>query len=98
MAVIGLGYVGLPLALEFGKIREVVGFDINSERVNQLKEGRDVTNECTALQLRGSEKLSFSSEIRQFVVLKFLLLLVPTPIDTANRPDLSLYFGLQNCG
>ena len=88
IAVIGLGYVGLPLALEFGKIREVVGFDINSERVNQLKEGRDVTNECTALQLRGSEKLSFSSEIEAIRSAEIFIVTVPTPIDTANRPDL----------
>ena len=63
MAVVGLGYVGLPLAVEFGKQREVVGFDINADRILELQSGHDSTLEVTADQLKAARRLSFSSQL-----------------------------------
>jgi UDP-N-acetyl-D-glucosamine/UDP-N-acetyl-D-galactosamine dehydrogenase len=61
LSVIGLGYVGLPLAVEFGKIRSVIGFDINLKRIAQLKEGRDLTLETESKELQAATHLSFST-------------------------------------
>ena len=88
IAIIGLGYVGLPLAVEFGKTRTVVGFDINRLRVQQLKEGNDVTNECSREQLSGAKYLHYSNEINDISDATIYIVTVPTPIDQANRPDL----------
>ena len=88
IAIIGLGYVGLPLAVEFAKTRTVVGFDINRLRVQQLKEGNDVTNECSREQLSGAKYLHYSSEINDISDATIYIVTVPTPIDQANRPDL----------
>ena len=88
IAIIGLGYVGLPLAVEFAKIRKVVGFDINITRVQQLKSGLDVTNECSANQLQSAQMLEFTSSIDDIRDAKIYIVTVPTPIDSVNRPDL----------
>ena len=88
IAVVGLGYVGLPLAVEFGKTRHVVGFDINETRVEQLKSGQDVTHECDADQLKAAENLSYSSSLGDIQDAKIYIVTVPTPIDNVNRPDL----------
>ena len=88
IAIIGLGYVGLPLAVEFAKTRTVVGFDINRLRVQQLKEGNDVTNECSREQLSGAKYLHYSNEINDISDATIYIVTVPTPIDQANRPDL----------
>lgn len=88
IAVIGLGYVGLPLAVEFGKIREVVGFDIDKIRVEQLKSGLDVTNECSFHQLKAAIKLDYSSSLDDICDARIYIVTVPTPIDIVNRPDL----------
>ena len=63
IAVIGLGYVGLPLAAEFGKSREVIGFDINTTRIQQLRTGYDVTQECSVEQLKSAKQLQFSDKL-----------------------------------
>ena len=88
IAVIGLGYVGLPLALEFGKQRAVIGFDINSNRVGQLQVGNDVTNECSREQLNSANHLGFSCAIDDIKEAQIYIVTVPTPIDSVNRPDL----------
>jgi UDP-N-acetyl-D-glucosamine/UDP-N-acetyl-D-galactosamine dehydrogenase len=88
ISIIGLGYVGLPLAVEFGKHREVVGFDINTMRVEQLISGQDVTNECDRAQLNAASLLTYSSSLEDIKNAQIYIVTVPTPIDSANRPDL----------
>jgi UDP-N-acetyl-D-galactosamine dehydrogenase len=87
IALIGLGYVGLPLAVEFGKLRPVVGFDINSKRVSDLAAGKDATLEVPPQDLRAATHLSFSSDPQSLA--ECGIVTVPTPIDQANRPDLT---------
>ena len=89
MAVIGLGYVGLPLAVEFGKQREVVGFDINADRILELQSGHDSTLEVTADQLKAARWLSFSSQLDSLRRCDVFVVTVPTPVDQANRPDMT---------
>ena len=89
MAVIGLGYVGLPLAVEFGKQREVVGFDINADRILELQSGHDSTLEVTADQLKAARRLSFSSQLDSLCRCDVFVVTVPTPVDQANRPDMT---------
>ncbi|MGE0004938.1 MAG: nucleotide sugar dehydrogenase [Parvibaculaceae bacterium] len=88
VAVIGLGYVGLPLAVEFGKTRPTVGFDIRQARVEELRAGHDATREVDAGDLSAATHLSFSSEPADLEGCKFFIVAVPTPVDSANRPDL----------
>lgn len=89
IAIIGLGYVGLPLAVEFGKKREVLGFDINSERVNELKEGEDFTLEVTPEELKEAHCLFYSSDTEELKSCQIYIVTVPTPIDDSNAPDLT---------
>ena len=89
IALIGLGYVGLPLAVEFGKNREVIGFDINEARIKELSSGHDSTLEVTSEDLGSAEFLSFSSNKEDLRSCQIFIVTVPTPIDQANRPDLS---------
>jgi UDP-N-acetyl-D-galactosamine dehydrogenase len=89
IAIIGLGYVGLPLAVEFGKIRPVLGFDINSNRISELLAGKDSTLEVTSQDLQNATKLEFSSDRNSLEECGLYIVTVPTPIDTANRPDLT---------
>ena len=88
LAVIGLGYVGLPLAVEFGKTHQVVGFDINEARVQQLKSGHDLTKECNSEQLKAAKNLEYSSSLDDIRDALIYIVTVPTPIDAVNRPDL----------
>jgi UDP-N-acetyl-D-galactosamine dehydrogenase len=88
IAVIGLGYVGLPLAVEFGRKRNVLGFDISQERVCELRSGRDRTLECGVEELKQAVKLTFSCEKKDLVDCQIFIVTVPTPVDCANRPDL----------
>ena len=88
IAVVGLGYVGLPLAVEFGKSRQVVGFDINETRVEQLKSGQDVTRECDDKELKEAVSLEYSSSLNDIRDAQIYIVTVPTPIDSVNRPDL----------
>jgi UDP-N-acetyl-D-galactosamine dehydrogenase len=89
IAVIGLGYVGLPLAVEFGGARPVLGFDINSRRIAELQRGQDSTLEVTPSQLLGAKHLSFSDDATSLAECQIFIVTVPTPIDQANRPDLT---------
>ena len=89
IAVIGLGYVGLPLAVEFGKQRSVLGFDINEARISELRAGHDSTLEVTSESLREASKLEYSSDSEKLAECGVFIITVPTPIDTANRPDLT---------
>jgi UDP-N-acetyl-D-galactosamine dehydrogenase len=88
LAIIGLGYVGLPLAVEFGKIRSVLGFDINLKRIAQLKEGYDCTLETEPEELQVATHLSFSANADDLRACNCFIVTVPTPIDRHKRPDL----------
>jgi UDP-N-acetyl-D-galactosamine dehydrogenase len=88
IAVIGLGYVGLPLAVEFGKCREVLGFDINAKRVDELKSGHDFTLETTPEELSEATGLSFTYDVEQLNQANVFIVTVPTPIDEFNAPDM----------
>lgn len=89
IAVIGLGYVGLPLAVEFGKKQQVVGFDINQARVSELLQGKDATLEVTSAELKQATSLKFSSVVEDIKDCNIYIVTVPTPIDEANAPDLT---------
>lgn len=89
IAIIGLGYVGLPLAVEFGKKFEVVGFDINEERISELRLGNDRTLELNSDELKSAKMLSFSSDTSDILDSNIFIVTVPTPIDLANRPNLT---------
>jgi UDP-N-acetyl-D-galactosamine dehydrogenase len=88
IAVIGLGYVGLPLAVEFGRKRDVVGFDISDRRIKELTSGNDTTLEVPADELQAAKGLSFASEKSALAECQIFIVTVPTPIDQAKRPDL----------
>ena len=88
IAIIGLGYVGLPLAVEFGKQRAVIGFDINAARVAELQSGHDHTLECSAEELAQARHLRYSQTPEDLEEASIFIVTVPTPIDQANRPDL----------
>lgn len=89
IAVIGLGYVGLPLAVEFGKIRPVIGFDINVKRVKELQGGQDHTLECSTDELTNAEHLIYSCNVQDLQQAQVFIVTVPTPVDQANRPDMT---------
>ena len=89
IAIIGLGYVGLPLAVEFGKARAVVGFDINQPRINDLKNGIDSTLETTDQELKEAVHLSYTTNLEDIKDCSIFIVTVPTPIDKHKRPDLA---------
>ena len=89
LAIIGLGYVGLPLAVEFGKRRSVLGFDISESRIAELRSGHDSTLEVTPEELKRAVCLTFSTESAHLRDCGIFIVTVPTPIDKANRPDLT---------
>ncbi len=89
VAVIGLGYVGLPLAVEFAKKYQTIGFDINSTRVSELKQGSDVTLEVSADELTAADYISYSSEVADLKNSNVYIVTVPTPIDEYKQPDLT---------
>jgi UDP-N-acetyl-D-galactosamine dehydrogenase len=89
IAIIGLGYVGLPLAIEFGKYRPVVGFDINPKRIAELQAGQDHTLECSPEQLQAAGHLSYSHDLAGIAGCQVFIVTVPTPVDQANRPDMT---------
>jgi len=88
IAIIGLGYVGLPLAIALGEHYEVIGFDINSKRVQELQNGFDRTGEATKQQIQSSKGLQFSDTITSIASCTFYIVTVPTPIDQFKAPDL----------
>ncbi|PFG53743.1 UDP-N-acetyl-D-galactosamine dehydrogenase [Marinobacter sp. LV10R520-4] len=89
IAVIGLGYVGLPLAAAFGMKRRVIGFDINATRVQQLRDGVDVTQEVSSEELAEVSQLSFTTELEDLRECSVFIITVPTPIDQFKAPDLT---------
>jgi UDP-N-acetyl-D-galactosamine dehydrogenase len=89
MCVIGLGYVGLPLAVEFAKFFDVTGFDISKRRIKELSEGHDATLELSQSELLDTPSLNFTSDIGQIGECNVYIVTVPTPIDRYNKPDLT---------
>ncbi len=89
IAVIGLGYVGLPLAVEFGKQRDVVGFDIDQQRIDALRRGEDRTLETEAQENADAKHLRFTTDLADLVDRNLFIVTVPTPIDAHRRPDLT---------
>jgi UDP-N-acetyl-D-galactosamine dehydrogenase len=88
IGIIGLGYVGLPLAVEFGKVTTVVGFDINTVRIDELKKGVDRTCEVETHELRSSTGLRYSSDVKDLSDVTYFIVTVPTPVDQYKKPDL----------
>ena len=96
VGIVGLGYVGLPLAVEFGKQFETVGFDVNTGRVDALRRGEDATREVSSEELAASAKLRMSSNVDDLRDCNVFIVTVPTPIDAAKRPDLSPLVAASN--
>ena len=92
IAIVGLGYVGLPLAVEFGKKYQTVGYDLSQKRIEELELGLDHTGEITKRNLQSSIKLSLTSNIDDISKCNIYIVSVPTPIDKKNNPDLSILF------
>ena len=88
IAVVGLGYVGLPLAVEFGRQFDTTGFDISGERVDELRAGRDHTQETPPEELAAASQLRFTTDIGDLAGCNVFIVTVPTPVDEANRPDM----------
>ncbi|MDK6864078.1 nucleotide sugar dehydrogenase [Nosocomiicoccus ampullae] len=88
IAVVGLGYVGLPVAVSFGKVHEVIGFDISKQRINELKEGYDRTNEVNEQDL-STANIIFTSDKNELKKADFIIVAVPTPINKHKQPDLT---------
>ncbi len=89
IAVIGLGYVGLPLAVEFGKHRKVIGFDINKTRIQELSNGHDRTQEVDKEELKNAKHLSFTMENKNLKDAQIFIITVPTPVDEFKKPNLT---------
>jgi UDP-N-acetyl-D-glucosamine/UDP-N-acetyl-D-galactosamine dehydrogenase len=89
ISVVGLGYVGLPVAVAFGKVRRTIGFDINRARIAELRDGHDRTGEVASEDLRAAD-IAFTDSIEMLKEANFHIIAVPTPIDEANQPDLKL--------
>jgi len=89
IAIIGLGYVGLPLAVEFGKHKPTIGLDIDQKRILELQSGHDHTLEVTSAELRQVQQLSYTADIKELRNSNFFIVTVPTPIDDFKQPDLS---------
>lgn len=89
IAIIGLGYVGLPLAVEFGKVYPTLGFDISQQRIDELQAGHDRTLEVDPAELKQASHLSFSAQAQQMQACNFFIVTVPTPIDQHKQPDLT---------
>ncbi|HEX4388630.1 MAG TPA: Vi polysaccharide biosynthesis UDP-N-acetylglucosamine C-6 dehydrogenase TviB [Steroidobacteraceae bacterium] len=89
IGVVGLGYVGLPLAVEFGKHYQTFGFDVKAQRIEQLRRGRDITLEVAPAELRAARLLTFTTELKKLSSCQVYIVTVPTPIDDYKRPDLT---------
>ena len=88
IAVIGLGYVGLPLAVELSKHFKTIGFDIDQNRILELQNGQDRTLEISAKDLSHLDNLSLTDDLTKLNQANFYIVTVPTPVDDANQPDL----------
>src|SRR5713226_6536071 len=87
VAVVGLGYVGLPLAIEFGKKQKTIGFDLNPTKIENYKRHCDPTGEVAQEEFRAAPKLEMTADPRQLAVADCIIIAVPTPIDQAHQPD-----------
>ena len=96
IGIIGLGYVGLPLAVEFGRHFSTVGFDIKRERIAELRAGRDSTLEVNAKELAAAGQLSYTTELAELRRCRVYIVTVPTPIDEYKRPDLRPLLGASH--
>jgi UDP-N-acetyl-D-galactosamine dehydrogenase len=90
IAIIGLGYVGLPLAVEFGKRRNTIGFDIQQARIDELQSCQDHTFECSTQDLKSATLLRYSANVKDLQEAQIFIVTVPTPVDLANRPDMTM--------
>ena len=88
VAVVGLGYVGLPLAAHFGRLQRTIGFDVSPQKIADLRRGYDAAGDVAAGLLKGAERLELSSDPRLLKDADFILVAVPTPVDDARSPDL----------
>mgnify|MGYP001300714150 CR=1 FL=1 len=88
IAIVGLGYIGLPLAVEFGRKHNVIGFDINKKRIEELNKGVDITSELNSKEIRQAKNLNFTFNINDIKKCNVFIITVPTPIDSQKRPDL----------
>jgi UDP-N-acetyl-D-galactosamine dehydrogenase len=93
IGMVGLGYVGLPLAVEFGKKFKTIGLDINATRIQELEDGVDVTLEVASENLKEAKRLTYTSKLEALRVCNFFIITVPTPIDAYKRPELSAVIG-----
>ena len=89
LCIVGLGYVGLPLAVEFGKKFQTIGFDVNKQRINELKSFLDKTLEVSSDEIKEAKRLSYTNKIKDTSKCNYYIITVPTPIDEYNRPNLS---------
>lgn len=89
LAIVGLGYVGMPLAVEFGKRYPTIGFDINAQRIAELRQGVDLTLEVSREEIEAAERLAFTTEIQDLRRASVYIITVPTPIDRHKQPDLT---------
>ena len=89
LAIVGLGYVGLPLAVEFGKKYQTIGYDLNAARVKELQSGKDSTLEVDSDEMAQATMLSYTSVLQDIAECNVFIVTVPTPIDDYNSPDLT---------
>ena len=90
IGIMGLGYVGLPLAIAFGKHLPTIGFDTNTSRIKELQEQIDITNEVSSSDFIEAKKLEFTDQIEKIKSCKIYIAAIPTPLDSHNNPDLTL--------
>src|SRR5688572_14756655 len=93
VAVVGLGYVGLPLAVEFGKKMDTVGFDLSQHKIENYRRFVDPTGEVSSEDLRAARRLTVSSDPAMLAQADFIIVAVPTPVDAAHQPDLTPLVG-----
>src|SRR5690349_18325100 len=89
IAVVGLGYVGLPLAIAFGQTFATIGFDLSEEKINRYADADDVTGEVSKEEFQGAAHLSFTTDSSRLAVADVIIVAVPTPVDEAHLPDFS---------
>ena len=90
LAVVGLGYVGLPLAIEFGKVTPTIGYDIKKRRIDELKKGYDATHEIRSNEIKSAKYIEFTNDPSQLKHAQFIIVAVPTPVNKNKQPDLTL--------
>jgi UDP-N-acetyl-D-glucosamine/UDP-N-acetyl-D-galactosamine dehydrogenase len=89
VAIVGLGYVGLPLAVEFGRVMPTIGFDVSKQKIENFKKNLDPTGEVNTEQFLSAKMLKVTAEPEDLRQADYLVVAVPTPVDQANRPDFS---------